>query len=293
MKVLITGGSSLLGKALIETVPEGHTIEATWYTNYVYRSMYQMDISNQSQVRYIFDRVKPKVIIHCAGNGSVDYAEQNYTEAVAVNVNGTRNVLRAAADYEAKVIYISTNAVFSGDNPPYAENTERKPVNAYGSIKRQAEELVKESRHWVIIRPHLLYGWPWTNGRGNWGMYAVQQLSQGKRLKVVSDKVTHPLYVVSCAEAIWQLIEKDEEIFNIAGADVVSLYEFVKMVAKVWDFDEGLIEPVGSDTFKMMAPRPDDTHYDLSKIYSLGIKPSGIEEGLTRMKAACMLTEDQ
>ncbi|MGH7274643.1 MAG: sugar nucleotide-binding protein, partial [Nitrospiria bacterium] len=65
VKVLITGGSSLLGRALIQTKPKIAEVESTWYTNYVGLPMSQLDVTDRSQVRYLFDRFRPEVVIHC------------------------------------------------------------------------------------------------------------------------------------------------------------------------------------------------------------------------------------
>jgi len=78
MKILITGGSSLLGKGLVSTKPKDHKIESTWYTNAVINHSntkllptHHLSITDKSQVHYVFDRVKPDIVIHCAAMGSV------------------------------------------------------------------------------------------------------------------------------------------------------------------------------------------------------------------------------
>lgn len=288
MKTLITGGSSLLGRALLGTIPEGYQVEATWYTKYVSPAVgHQLNITDKSQVRYIFDRIQPELVIHCAANGSVDYAEKNYSEAALVNVEGTENILRAARDYYAKVIYISTNAVFNGNHPPYDESNPCHPINRYGSIKRQAEEKVMGYRsQWQIIRPFLLYGWPWPGGRPNWATLVIDKLTKGETLKLVNDVVWQPTYVEDCAKAIWQLTTEGQGIYHIASEERTTLYEFGLKVAKVWGLDETPLEPVDSSHFATMAPRPRDTTYNLDKIKALGIKLDGIEAGLERMKQA-------
>lgn len=285
MKVLITGGSSLLGKSLLETKPKEAVIESTWYTNHVGLPMYQMDVCDKSQVRYVFDRVKPDIVIHCAANGSVDFAEQNYAEAYQVNATGTGNILWAAEDYRAKVVYISTNAVYDGSNPPYTEESELHPINAYGSIKKQAEEKVRTYKwDWLIFRPFLLYGWPWPGGRQNWATLVINKLSRGELVKLVNDVYWQPTYSKDCAKAIWNLINDSYEIYQVAGAERITLYEFGLKVAKVFGLDQGLVEPVDSDYFPTIAPRPRDTHYCLDKLNKAGVEIPDIEAGLRRMK---------
>ena len=284
MKTLVTGGSSLLGRALLNTIPEGYQVEATWYTNYIL-NQHQLNVTDKSQVRYLFDRVQPNLVIHCAAQGSVDFAEKNYSIAFEVNVHGTENILWAARDYHAKVIYISTNAVFDGLNPPYDEESECNPVNRYGSIKRQAEEKVMAyNGWWQIVRPFLLYGWPHKGGRGNWATLIIDKLSKGESLKLVNDVVWQPTYVVDCATAIWQLSSQQQGIYHVASEERATLYDFGLKVAKVWQLDADLLQPVSSGEFANMAPRPRDTTYSLGKIKGLGIELSGIEVGLQRMK---------
>jgi dTDP-4-dehydrorhamnose reductase len=287
MKVLITGGSSLLGKSLIET-GSGHTIHSTWYTNYPNHPSYQMDICDQSQVRYVFSQAKPDVVIHCAANGNVDFAEENYREAYRTNVDGTANILRAASDCRARVVYISTNAVYNGDNPPYAETGPFNPVNAYGKIKRQAELRVEDyPRGWLIIRPFLLYGWHYPGGRTNWAVIIKNKLQQNQPLKLVDDTIWQPTYAPDCASAIWKILEhkhRVDEIFNVATDDKVTLYEFGQQVARTWGLDGSLLGPVLSSHFETIASRPKDTSYDLGRLHGLGTRLLSIEQGLEEMK---------
>lgn len=287
MRVLITGGSGLLGKYLLLTQPEDYTVWGTWYTNFQSPLFYQLNVTNLANVQHIFDRIKPNVIIHCAAIGSVDYAERNYQETIKVNVEGTKNIIKVAGEYRAKLVYISTNAVYRGNNPPYDEKSELNPVNAYGRIKKQAERAVKDSQlDWLIVRPYLLYGWPFPGGRGNWVTTIIDRLSNGKSLKLVNDVHWMLTYAGDCAKAIWRLIELDnnEEIYNISSWNSTSLYELGLETAKVFNLNHKLLKGVPSDTFPNIAPRPIDTSYDLGKIEKLNIKLHGLKKGLKMMK---------
>lgn len=288
MKVLITGGSSLLGKALADTAPESIDLHSTWFTNYVPGCAYHLDIGNKSQVAYIFERVKPDVVIHCAAVGSVDYTENHFTETRQVNVLGTENVLRAAQDFKALFVYISTNAVFDGSAPPYDETRPRQPVNRYGSIKREAENLIMATRNWLIIRPFMLYGWPYHGGRSNWFVTILAKLEKGETVKLVDDTYWQPSLAEDVAGAIWQLSQSAQrgvtEVYHVASDERVSLYEFGLKIAEVWGYDVALIQPIKSSSLKGIAPRPQDTTFRLDKIHKLGVKLRGIEEGLKVLK---------
>lgn len=286
MKVLITGGSSLLGKALSTTAPDCADLHSTWFTNYVTGCAYHLDISNKSQVAYIFERVKPEIVIHCAAVGSVDYTENHFIETHQVNVLGTENVLRCAQDFKALFVYISTNAVFDGAAPPYEETRPRQPVNRYGSIKREAEDLVMAGFNWLIIRPFMLYGWPYHGGRSNWFVTILSRLEKGETVKLVDDTYWQPSLALDVAQAIWRLIQPDIAIgiYHVASDERVSLYEFGLKIAEVWGYDAGLVQPIKSSSLKGIAPRPQDTTFRLDKLHGLGIKLRGIEEGLRALK---------
>ncbi len=286
MKILITGGSSLLGKALIETKPENHQVEHTWYTNMVDVPSHRLSLTDKSQVGYVFSQVQPDIVIHCAAMGSVDYTEDHYQEVRNVNVIGTENILKATEDHKAKMVFISTNAVFSGNNPPYNEKRACSPINLYGNLKRDAENRVMDSKDWLVIRPFLLYGWPWPGGRTNWVTAVRDALKKGVPMLMVDDVIWQPTCVVDVAETIWKLLETNNEIYHVASSEKATLYNFALKVAKVFDLDTSLIQPVPSSHFKSIAKRPRDTTYNLSKLNELGIELSDIESGLERMKCS-------
>lgn len=284
-KVLIVGGSSLLGKYFTSTQPNDIDLSSTWFTNY-FPGAYHLDVSNRSQIAYVFERVKPQVVIHCAAVGSVDYTEAHFTETHAVNVLGVKNIMAAAKDAGALFVYISTNAVFDGEQPPYAENAERRPINRYGSIKREAEQLVMSGYNWLIIRPFLLYGYPHIGGRQNWFTLITANLIQNKETRLVDDIYWQPTSARDCAATIWKLLElgQKNEIYHVAADERMTLYEFGLKVAEFNQADKRLIVPIASSELKNIAPRPKDTTFDLNKIHELGIKLSLVEEGLRNLK---------
>lgn len=291
MRLLITGGTGLLGKSLLESVPSGITVAATYFQ----RSppgqptceFYPMDVQDQKTVQSVFAEVKPEVVIHAASIGDVDYAEHSRREAWLLNVGGTQNIVEECRRSGAKVIFISTNAVFDGDHPPYSEEDPTHPINYYGQLKVEGEQVTTQSGiAYAIVRPILMYGWPNIGGRGNLATWVVENLEQRKAIKVVNDVYSKPLLAQNCAAACWAVVEKDRTgTYHVAGRDRVSLYDFAQEVAKVFGLDERLITAVPSSYFPEIAPRPRDTSYNTRKMKEdLGIRPMGLREGLTYLK---------
>lgn len=288
MKVLIIGGSSLLGKALLTTTDEEkYEVTSTWHTNNVHRMMSRLDVRSRIQVSLMIERIHPDVVIQCADITSVDFVEKNYVAASETIVDGCISVLEGAREWGARVVYISTNAVFGGIEAPYSEDSRTVPINRYGTLKNRAEGFVIQERDWIIVRPHLLYGWPWPGGRGNWATNAIKALRGGNDLRVVNDRITQPLCVLDCADAIWTIIEKGEleQVYHVAGPRSMSLHQYIQEVKHTWD-PEGVqkVIPIESSELGDIAPRPQDTSYALNKIHSLGVQPADIVQGLAAMK---------
>jgi len=247
------------------------------------------DIRKREQIEDVFAWARPEVVIHTAGVGSVDFAEKNRSEAYLSSVVGTQIVGQAAGRYGARFIYISSNAVFDGENPFYAEDDPVSPINYYGQLKVEAEEWVKSSGlSYTIVRPILMYGWPFPGGRGNLVTWCISSLEQGQSIKAVDNVFSKPLLVTACAEAIWIIIGRQcNGVYHIAGADHLSLYEFLALAARVFGLNADLVEPVPDAYFSSaLAPRPRDTSFSTEKMErELGLKPVKVLDGLEYMKA--------
>ncbi len=183
--LLVTGGTGLLGKALAASVPS--EVQSYWthlrdLPAGVDPSRFtRLDVADRESVFRLFAELRPAAVVHAAAMGNVDFAEQHREAAWQVNVGATQNIVDACGEYGARLIYLSSNAVFDGDHPPYDEVSPRHPVNFYGQLKVEAEDLVLASRlSWALIRPILMYGWPYPHGRDNPVTTWIRQLGAGQ-----------------------------------------------------------------------------------------------------------------
>lgn len=289
--VLITGVSGLLGSYLVKTVPDDVSLHGTWLTTVTipngHLATHRMDITKREEVIAVFERCKPDVVIHCAAIGSVDYCQNHWQEAYAVNVKGTSNILDMASYIDTKVVFISTNAVFDGEHAPYNADDHRSPVNAYGKMKAESELSILQDymATFMVIRPILLYGWAPHGARGNWATIVLDNLTRGKEVMIVDDILTQPTYAWDCASAIWKLLELGETgMYNVGGQDVMTLYDFTRTVAKRFELNQDMIIPIKSEKLEHLAPRPRNTTYCLDKLLEKGIKTMSVMDGLSMMR---------
>lgn len=282
MRVWITGATGLLGTYLQRTAPKGAEILTD-----------RVEILSKSAIQSYVEKNAPDTIIHCAGDGRADMAQQDPEWAYRINVEATRNIFehRGKAQH---FVYISSNAVYSGEAPPYTEESGTLPVNEYGKSKLLAETTLKQHAHagmegrLTIIRPIFLFGWILPGRRLHFINRVLRSLELKQPVDVADDIFTQPTYAWDCAAAIWELLEKQTakiDAFNIAPRRKMSLYEFAQEVAEVFRYPKDLIRPIKGDTLKSHAPRPKDTTYDPAKIFSLyGIRIPNARSGLERMK---------
>lgn len=296
-RVIITGGSGLLGKYLTRIIENRHEdifVLPTYFQNKSighHQYMEQLDVRDSDEVERMIRLIQPDVVFHCAAIGSVDIAEEEPDVVREVNVGGTENIVRSCSRHHARLVYVSSNAVYGGDSAPYDDYDAQFPINVYGTLKSDAESAVRNNLdNYLIVRPIMLYGVPYKGSRGNWAMMVVEKLFHKVKVQVVTDTMTQPTYAGDCADIMWRLRCNIGE-YNIGSNDSMNLYSFARMVAQIFELDSRLIEPVLSDCFPNMAPRPVDTTYTLNGLTAVGIEAQRVHHGLRQFMCDMALEE--
>lgn len=264
----------MLGKYLMASIPEGFEAISTRYQNINVQCQLQMDITSKLSVQRAFYVYKPDIVIHTAAIGAVDYCQKHKDEAEAVNIIGTKNVAAACRDFGAKMVLISTNAVFDGTNPPYNEESLRHPLSMYGETKVRAEGIVGDLENSLIVRTARLFGVGHPGGRRNW-IDILGDVEPGKQMKITTEDIANPTYALDLAAAIWKLLQDDRSgLYHVTGSQAVTMYDFAYQILKeVYNTEpEAFILPVTStDMPAGVMVRPADTTFDLSKLNAAGI----------------------
>jgi dTDP-4-dehydrorhamnose reductase len=146
-RILITGGSGNLGRKIIES---------NLFKNIYYPTSKQINILNIKKLKRFIKKKKINLIIHCAALARMRECEKNVQKAIKTNIEGTLNIVNVINSLNSrkkiKLIYISSDAVYSGTKGNYSETDALKPFNVYGWTKMASEFIVKTLDKFLIIR---------------------------------------------------------------------------------------------------------------------------------------------
>jgi dTDP-4-dehydrorhamnose reductase len=154
---LVTGASGLLGLNFALAVDgKEHQVTGVDYRNplkWVNFKMLQMELTAPGVVERVIGEVKPDVVLHCAANANVDDCEKDPAAARKLNSDLPGVVAAAAKKHAAKMVHISTDAVFDGKTGNYSEDDLPNPLSVYASTKLEGEK-----PPWMPIRMPLCCG---------------------------------------------------------------------------------------------------------------------------------------
>lgn len=276
MRFLVTGTSGQLGYDVIRELQKRN------YTEYLGVGREEMDITNENSVMKTVTEYKPDVIFHCAAYTAVDKAEDCKEEAYAVNVKGTRNIVKAAKEIDAKIIYISTDYVFDGTKEGlYEINDPVNPQSVYGKTKAEGEEYVKSYPKHFIVRTSWVFGI-----HGNNFVKTMLRLSETKNeLGVVCDQIGSPTYTVDLAKALLDLaLTNDYGTYHINNDGYCSWAEFAEAIFKI-NHRNITVNHIPTSEYKTKAIRPLNSKLSKQSLIEKGFSllPS-FEDALERYK---------
>lgn len=201
-KILITGCNGQLGRALNAEYQEERKAGSVILCNTDVASgegITALDITDVDAVVELAEREEPDVIVNCAAHTNVDLCEQQRDLAYQINAIGPRNLSIAANRIGAKMVHISTDYVFAGDNTrPYTEFDAPNPVSAYGKTKLEGENFVRAfAQKYFILRTAWLYG----DGR-NFVKTMLNLAKTHEEVSVVCDQKGSPTSAAELAKLI-------------------------------------------------------------------------------------------
>ena len=273
-RVLVTGGGGQLAQA-IRWVAKGHDVEVYAPTHA------ECDITSYESLRHAMQGVD--VVINAAAYTNVDGAERNIDEAYMVNVTGAMNVALMAQEMSIRLIHISTDYVFGGEENrerPYGESEATCPINAYGRTKAEGESEVLR-HNGIVVRTSWLYS-PWGK---NFCRTILRNAKAHSMLRVVDDQRGTPTSAISLARALIGIVERGaykamEGIYHYTNMGETTWYTFACEIIACANIEGCNITPCSSDEWPSEARRPHYSCLNTERMGALGITMEGWREAL-------------
>jgi dTDP-4-dehydrorhamnose reductase len=289
MKILIIGASGVLGSRLYnDAIKKKWNVMGTYYSHEC-KSLFYLDVRDRTSIEKVFSLFNPEIVVLAGGITEVDLCELKPKLAKDVNVKGVLNIVKKIKEYGSKLVYVSTDYIFDGENGPYKEDDKPNPINIYGRTKLEAENIIKSKlKDCLIVRTAQLYGVAERSSAQNRSFIIkiIHNMQNNKKVYAADDLYSTPTYSGLLSEMIIKLIEKDAKgIYHCAGAEFINRYDYVNKIADVFELDKALIQRVKLKDLKLKAKRPKKGGLKIDKLKSeIDMHVAGIEEGLIELK---------
>jgi dTDP-4-dehydrorhamnose reductase len=293
-KILITGANGLLGQKLVQALSANTGVKLIATSRKENRNAiqsgydyYSLDVTSYTDVSRLLQKIHPDVVIHTAAMTNVDACELDHSASYLHNVEAVKYLADACEKLSIHLIHVSTDFIFDGLSGPYDELATPNPLSYYGFCKWEAEKIVMRlSTPWTILRTILVFGVIDKGSRSNVVLWVKNNLEQGKTIHVVNDQYRTPTLAEDLAQGcILAAMKGATGIYNIAGPEMMSIYELAIQVADYFQLNKSLICPCDSSAINQPAKRPPRTGLIIEKARrELGYHPHYFHESLALVK---------
>lgn len=267
MKLLVLGKTGQVAQSLLSRQGVGDC-------QFVARGRPDVDLTDKATIATAMDQVEPDVVVNAAAYTTVDKAETEPDQAMAVNAMGAEHIARLCATAARPLIHLSTDYVFNGEKSgPYVETDPTAPLGVYGKSKLEGEKRIADhlDQH-IIVRTAWVYS-PYGN---NFVKTMLRLAKDRDVISVVNDQVGSPTYAPHLADAIVQIASDIMQktsvpwgVYHGAGSGYASWYEVAKKIFS----DSGRlgeatanVEPIPTSAYPTPAQRPKNSTLDCTRL---------------------------
>jgi len=255
LNILVTGSKGQVGSEL-------QVLSKAYDYNFFFTDRNSLDITHKESIENFVDDHRIDIIINAAAYTAVDKAEEDRTNADKVNHLSTKYLAEVVKNKHIKLIHISTDYVFNGENfKPYTEDNTTNPNGVYGQTKLEGEKAMQSvgPKNSIIIRT----SWVYSSFGANFVKTMLRLGKERSSLGVMYDQVGTPTYARDLAQTILDIIPKIKnekvEIYHYSNEGVLSWYDFAKEIMHMAKI-ECEINPIETKEYPTPATRP---HYSL------------------------------
>jgi len=201
------------------------------------------DLTVPGEVDRLLHAARPDWVVHCAAQADVDACEVDPQGAMRLNAELAGSVARAAAHAGARMVQISTDAVFDGTKGNYRETDAPAPVNRYGASKLAGEAAVVAAHPQALILRTNFFTWPAPGKVGLAGWF-LERLESGQPCPGFVDSRFSPLLASTLVGLVLDLLALGANgLLHAAGRTCLTKFEFGVHLARAFSLDPTLVRP--------------------------------------------------
>lgn len=268
--VLITGsGGQLAAELAVEFTQADYDV--------VTLDRLTLDIAQPEAMEHVVTAYRPALILNAAAYNAVDRAEDEPTQAFAVNGLGPRSMARVAHALEGTVlVHYSTDYVFDGQlTRPYQEDDLPHPLSVYGVSKLAGEHFVLSSApRSFVLRTGVVFGPAGQRtAHGNFVERMLALAAAGQTLRVVTDQIVSPTYAPDIARVTRTVVEAGFPfgLYHCVGQGSCSFYEFAQGIFSAAGVPADLYQTT-SAAYNARASRPAFSVLGNTRLASVGVR---------------------
>lgn len=245
--ILIFGLTSMVGSNLAEFFKADYRVVGTYYRKPISIPgvlALPCNVLNKEEVQLVLYAFKPDFVIYCIGYTGLKDCNDNINISDALNSGGLFNVAEMAPRYGARVIYLSSQYVFSGENRAFNEMDNPDFITQYGKSQASSEfYLMKSSLNYLIIRCCRLYGRGVSPIRE--AFFETMQRKLKNNQSFVYDDFVHmgfiDVYYLAMVLKICMERNISNRVLQFSTQDNMTNFEFAKCYAEIFGESDGLI----------------------------------------------------
>jgi len=285
MKVLVAGGSGLVGRCLVDLLEQTGLEYVSTYNSRPTKNGHRVNYDNSEELRKFFEMHRPTVCVNCIVQRLTDVCEKNWDETKRVNIDIADRLSRVCAEFGVYLIHISTDYVFDGKSQPNTVGAPTNPLQNYGISKLISEMRVSaNTTEYAIVRVPVLY-WDVIENLEENAVTLIGKKVLNQIQKTAEDdySIRRPVYIPDFCKYLLSLIQgpKNGTFHFYNPNDKLTKYEIAKRIADFLGKSHAHIRPSNA-TNSNMANRPYDTELQ-DEQYSIDTYSfTPLDEGIRR-----------
>ena len=245
----------------------------------------RISIDSIEHLQSDLNRINPDIIINAAAITSIESCEENFKQARDVNIDAACNIAIICEELNIKLVQISSDHIFSGEEKFTTENASPAPVNNYAITKYKAEIVVRNNNPSSLIIRTNFFGWG-TDYRHSFSDFILNNLRNNHQVNLFSDIFYTPILIDELVIIVHELLDQNNcGIFNVVGDERLSKYDFGLKVADCFGLRPSLINSITYQEQSNSVLRPRDMSLsNLKLLQILGRKVPNLNIQLATLK---------